>query len=397
MKTSYIAVGGALVLAAAGFAWHLAAPAHLAPASGAAPAAQETVRRPATPGRIVFAADDPQLSYLKVAGLEGQSLPVAEPVAGRIAYDEGRTSRVASPVLGRVTAARVEVGDTVRAGQPLADLDSPDLAGAQADALKASADQERKRLALDRARTLVDADVLARKDYEDARADYRAADAEARRARQRIGNLHAEKSGDGRFALIAPITGIVADKQINVGMEVRPDQANPLFVISDLRRVWAIADVPEAVAVKLRRGQAVDVKTDAYPGQAFHGTVERIGVAVDPATRRIQVRASLDNADGKLKPDMFARIAFVARDNAAGDADAGAAKALPVPNTALVTEGLATYVFVETTRGTFEKRRVHVALGGAATSWIDDGLAARERVVTEGALLLNAEGANHAG
>ena len=145
-------------------------------------------------------------------------------------------------------------------------------------------------------------------------------------------------------------------------------------------------DVPEAVAVKLKRGQAVEVETDAYPNQAFHGTIERIGVAVDPATRRVQVRCALDNADGRLKPEMFARIAFVA-DRDGGD------QALPVPNTALVTEGLYSYVFVETARGNFEKRRVHVALGGAARSWIDEGLAPHERVVTEGALLLGAEGA----
>jgi cobalt-zinc-cadmium efflux system membrane fusion protein len=68
-----------------------------------------------------------------------------------------------------------------------------------------------------------------------------------------------------------------------------------------------------------------------------------------------------------------------------------------VPNTALVTEGLYNYVFVERAPGTFEKRRVHVALGGAARSWIDTGLAPRERIVTEGALLLGAESANHAG
>ena len=163
----------ALALAAAGFDWHLAAPAHSAPAVAAA--RPEATRPPAKPGLIRFNADDPQLSYLKIASIGAQALPLAEPVAGRIAYDEGRTSRIASPVLGRVTAQRVEVGDPVRAGQLLADLDSPDLASAQADALKATADQERKRLALDRAQTLVDADVLARKEVEEARADARAA------------------------------------------------------------------------------------------------------------------------------------------------------------------------------------------------------------------------------
>jgi cobalt-zinc-cadmium efflux system membrane fusion protein len=383
MKTLHIAAAGAILLAGAGFAWHLAAPAH-----PAAPAAAPAVRPRTEPGLVSFSADDPQLSFLKVGAVSAQPLPLADPVAGRIAYDESRTSRIASPVLGRVVAQRVEVGDSVRAGQLLAELDSPDLASAQADAVKAGADEERKRLALARARMLLDADVLARKDYEDANADYRQADAEARRARQRIGNLHAEGAGYGHFGLHAPIAGVVADKQINPGQEVRPDQANPLLVISDLRHLWAIADVPEGVAVRLKPGQQVLVETDAYPGQVFRGRIGRIGVAVDPATRRVQVRCELDNLDGRLKPEMFARIAFASSEDQ---------HALPVPNTALLTEGLYSYVFVEKARGSFEKRRVHVALGGAARSWVDAGLQDRERIVTEGALLLNAEGGNHAG
>jgi cobalt-zinc-cadmium efflux system membrane fusion protein len=354
-----------------------------------APPAAPAAHPRAVDGPIVFAPDDPQLAYLKIAAVDAGVLPVAEPVAGRIAYDETRTSRIASPVPGRVTGQRVEIGDSVRAGDLLAELDSPDLAGAQADARKADADVERKRLALARARMLLDADVLARKDFENADADYRQADAEARRARQRIANLHAGSAVDGRFGLRAPIAGVVADKQINVGQEVRPDQANPLLVISDLRRVWAIADVPERVAAVLRRGQPVSVETDASPGRSVRGTIDRIGVAVDPVTRRVQVRCVLDNPDGRLKPDMFARIAFLD--------GSGAAHALALPNSALVTDGDDTYVYVQRAVGTFEKRRVHVALGGQQRSFIDTGLQPRERIVTEGALLLNAEGADHAG
>jgi cobalt-zinc-cadmium efflux system membrane fusion protein len=160
-------------------------------------------------------------------------------------------------------------------------------------------------------------------------------------------------------------------------------------VISDLRHVWAIADVPERVAAVLKRGQAVSVETDAFPGQSVRGTIDRIGVAVDPVTRRVQVRCVLDNPDGRLKPDMFARIAFLAGD--------GAAHALALPNSALFTDGDDTYVYVQRAANTFEKRRVHVALGGQQRSFIDTGLLPRERIVTEGALLLNAEGENHAG
>lgn len=382
MKTlTYAAAGGLLLIAISGacVTWNAHSAQPVAPVQ----------RTRAVDGPIAFAADDPRLSYLKIATVDAGILPVAEPVSGRIAYDETRTSRIASPVLGRVTGQHVEIGDSVRAGDLLADLDSPDLAGAQADARKADADEERKRLALARARMLLDADVLARKDYENADADYRQADAEARRARQRIANLHAGAAVDGHFGLRAPIAGIVADKQINVGQEVRPDQPSPLLVISDLRHVWAIADVPERVAAALKRGQGVSVETDAWPGQAMRGTIDRIGVAVDPVTRRVQVRCALDNADGRLKPDMFARIAFLQ--------DGGAASALALPNTALFTDGDDTYVYVQRAAGTFEKRRVHVALGGAQRSFVDAGLRPRERIVTEGALLLNAEGENHAG
>jgi cobalt-zinc-cadmium efflux system membrane fusion protein len=385
MKPITKLAGAALALAAAGYAWH----AGVGPHPAAAHAAEAPARPRAAPGLIAFAPDDPQLSFLRVGLVASEPLPVADPVAGRIAYDENRTSRIASPVAGRVIVQHVEVGDSVRAGQLLAELDSPDLAAAQADERKASADEERKRLALARTRVLVEADVVARKDLEEAEADYRQADAEARRARQRTASLHTHGDVDGRFGLRAPIAGVVADKQVNPGQEVRPDQPNPLFVVSDLRHVWAIADVPEQLAARLRQGQGVLVETDAYPEQPFRGTVERIGVAVDPATRRVQVRCALYNADGRLKPDMFARIGFVA-----GDRESAA---VPVPNTALVTEGLYTYVFVERAPGQFVRQRVHVALGGAGRSWIDEGLNDRERIVTEGALLLQAEAAHHAG
>jgi cobalt-zinc-cadmium efflux system membrane fusion protein len=380
MKTLTYGAAGALALAAAVAYWRLpAASAPTAPAHVSAP----------VDGAIRFAPGDPQMSFVKVAEADTAALPQADAIAGRIAYDETRTSRVASPVLGRVTAQHVEVGDRVRAGALLAELDSPDVASAQADALKAGADEERKRLALARARMLFDADVLARKDFESADADYRQADAEARRARQRIDNLHAGERVNGRFGLRAPIAGVVADKQINPGQEVRPDQPNPLLVISDLGHVWALADVPERLAAGLRRGQAVTVETDALPGHPVRGVIDRIAVAVDPVTRRVQVRCALDNPDGSLKPDMFAHIAFLT--------ESGQRSAMALPNTALFTEGAYTYVYVETAPRTFAKRRVHVALGGATVSFIDAGLHPHEQIVTEGALLLSAEAGNHAG
>jgi len=378
-------IAAALALAAAiglGARWVAGAQANPAPANPAPAAA------PAAANRIHFRPDAPQLASLKIEALAAVALPLSEPVNGRVGYDENRTARVNSPLAGRVTALRAEPGDVVRPGAVLAVIDAPDLATAQADWRKARADEGRKRLAFERAQTLFDGQVLARKDFEAAQADYQQADAETRRAALRLRGLNADGQEGARFSLRAPIGGVVSDKQINPGMEVRPDLPGPLFVVTDLRHLWVMLDVPERAVGAIRAGQAVSVETDAYPGRRFAAKVERVGLALDPATHRVKVRCALDNPELLLKPEMFARVAFLSADPAA--------RAVQLPNGSLFVEGKYDYVFVETRPGEFEKRRVRVALRGRDSSYADQGLAGGERVVTEGAFLLNAEVASNA-
>ncbi len=343
-------------------------------------------------GEVSFGVDAPQLSSISVAVMAGVPMPVSGPVNGRISYDENRTVRISSPIAGRVTALHAEMGDTVRPGFVLATIDAPDLATAEADWIKAQSDETRKRLAFERARALFDGEVLARKDFESAQADHQQASAETRRAALRMRSLNGGARGQGAsggmFGLRSPIGGIVAERQINPGQEVRPDLALPLFVVTDLSRLWLIVDVSERSAGALRAGQAVSLETDAYPGRRFAAKVERIGLTLDPGTRRMQVRCSVDNTDLKLKPEMFARASFLGGDDTK--------QAVQLPNTSLFVEGMYDYVFIETRPGTFDKRRVHVALRGRDASFIDAGVKGGERIVTEGAFLLNAEDANHA-
>lgn len=342
----------------------------------------------AEPGVLHFAANAPQMATLKIAAVSAVPLPASAALNGRIAYDENVTTRVSSPVLGRVLALHADSGARVARGALLADLDSPDLASAEADWRKAQADEMRKQLAYQRADTLFRGEVLARKDYESADADFQQARAETRRAALRMHSLNAAGSDNGRFALRAPLAGTIADRQINPGQEVRPDAPAPLFVISDLRHLWLLVDVPESALASVRQGQAVSVETDAYPGRRFSATVAHVAPVLDPQTRRIQVRCTLDNADGALKPEMFARAAFLAGD--------GSTLAVALPNTSLFAEGVYSYVFVEKQPGTFEKRRVNVRVKGRDSSFVDAGVSAGERVVTEGAFLLNAEVASNA-
>jgi membrane fusion protein, heavy metal efflux system len=339
------------------------------------------------PGIVRFPTGAPQLTSIRTEAVSEAAMPIAEPVNGRIAYDENVTARVSSPILGRVTRLHTEIGDKVARDAVLVEVNSPDLATAEADWRKAQADEVRKKMAYDRSKALFANEVIARKDYESAEADYRQAAAETRRAYLKLKNLNASGHENGTFGLKAPIAGIVADKQVNPGLEVRPDLPNPLFVITDIGRLWVVADVPERSVGGIKPGQAVRVETDAYPNEQFNATVDRVGLVLDPNTRRVQVRSTIGNPDKKLKPEMFARVSFLA---------GSGRKGIQVPNTSLIADGIYTYVFVEKQAGVFERRRVNVALKGSDSSFIDDGLRSGERVVVEGALLLNSEASSDA-
>jgi len=325
----------------------------------------------------------PQLNYIKIQQVESFPEPLLDPLNGRIAYDENHTARVSTPIAGRIVAIRAQPGDTVAAGQTLLEIDSPDYAQALADVNKAGADLRQKQATYRRARELLEAEVIARKDYEAAQADLAQAEAEHARAVARFDNLTQGKGlRDQRFMLRAPIAGIVSERKANPGAEVRPDAADPLFVITEPTHLWVIIDLPERLLGAVHPGQRVVVEVDAYPNERFAAKVASIGEVLDPATRRVQVRCVLDNPKRLLKPEMYARVTPLAD---------GEGRLPRVPNSALITEGLYNFVFVEKEPGVFEKRRVTLGLQGRAESYVKQGLKEGERIVAVGPLLLNSE------
>lgn len=337
---------------------------------------------PREPGILRYPPGAPQLSALKTAEVQQLPVPLAEPLNGRIAYNENFTARVSSPIAGRVIALRAQPGDAVRAGDTLLSLDSPDLAQAAADLDKARADETRKQLSYERAKTLHEGEVLPRKDFESAEADLSQARAETQRARLRLRNLVPGSAPGDKFSLRSPIAGVVAERKVNPGMEVRPDLPDPLFIITDPKRLWVIIDLPERNLSKVAEGHPVAVEVDAYPEERFAAKVVKVGEVVDPATRRVQVRCDLANPDRKLKPEMYARVTLLT------DANQLAAR---VPNSAIVTEGVYSYVFVEKSAGVFEKRRIEMRLQDRSFSYVASGVGAGERIVVSGALLLSSE------
>ncbi len=342
------------------------------------------------------ADDDPKVSGQVIQFPESvKTLPgiVGQPVKlggdrmlnlpGRLVWNEDKTVRVTTPFAGRVTDILVQPGATVKAGQPLATLTSPDYGLAQADARKAAADSAVAAKSLARQRELYSAGIVAQKELEQAQADSARAAADQQRTQAALRMYGAAAGGDAvnqRFALRSPIEGLVVERNINPGMELRPDQAPnaPLFLITDPTTLWAQVDAAEADLGLFKPGVTVQLTSAAYPGETFQGTVVKIADYVDPASRSIKVRLTVPNADRRLKAEMFVTARL----------EAASFKGIAVPSKAVFLADDKNYVFVRKGSNTFERRLVKTGVSLPGMTEVLEGLADGEVVVTDGNLYL---------
>ncbi len=337
----------------------------------------------AAPGSIKFALGSQQLALVRAQSIPLSPVPMADELSARIAYDDDVTARISTSFSGRIVELKAAPGDRVKAGQVLAVIDSPDFGVAQADLNKARADEKRKFLAVKRAKDLVPGEAISTRDWEAVQADYAQAQAETARAEQRLKNLnpHDLVIKGQRVILASPINGVVTERNATPALEVSPGMAAPLFVVTDTGRLWLQIDLPENLLGRIKIGSDVGVTTDAFADQRFRAKIIQLGQVINPNTRRANVLARIDNVDGKLLPEMFVR-ASVLQHNGEG---------VKVPNEALVIRGIYTYVFIETNPGEFTLRQVSLVKRGIDFSYVGEGLTGSERVVTKGALLLDAE------
>ncbi len=332
---------------------------------------------------VILSPDSPKRNYIKEAAVELVRRPLMDPVTGKIAYDETRTARVFSPIAGRVIGSISALGAHVKAGDALAELDSPELGQAQSDYAGALADLNLAKRASLRMQELYENGITPRKEHEQAQDNLARARSEAERARLRLENLGVRTGRtDNRFVLHAPIAGTITERNINPGLEVRPDLTTPLFVISDLSKLWVQMDIFEKDIGLIHAGAQVLVRVPAYPGEIFTATVSYIGQVVEETARIVKVRCTLPNDEFRLLPAMYTAIEVQSPPDD---------KAVVVPLTALFTEDESDWLFVAVGDGHYQKRPVKAGLRLKDRAVILDGLKPGERLVVDGALLLRTE------
>ncbi len=295
--------------------------------------------------------------------------------------DPARTVNILPPVAGKVVKLEVHLGDHVVKGQPLAVIESGDLAQAYSDDDKARDALQHTERTLERVRSLHKAGAGALKDLEQAESDYAQAKAEFDRAEARlkqIGVPSQPKGGSRLLTLTAPTTGSVTALTTAPGAYVN-DLTASLMTIANLDSVWVTANVPEVDIADIAKGQSVDVSFAAYPGQVFHGTVAFISAVVEPDTHRNKVRIAFSNPGGKFKPNMFANASF----------NVPQKSAVFVPDSALLMDNDSTTVFIEVAPWTFVRRSVIPGYGESDGTRIDQGLNAGDRIIVKGGVLIN--------
>jgi cobalt-zinc-cadmium efflux system membrane fusion protein len=332
---------------------------------------------------VILPPESPKRQYIEEATVELVQRPLMDPVTGKITYDELRTARVSSPIAGRVTGAIAQLGASVRTGDTLAVLDSPDLGEAQSAYAAAMADLNLADRNFQRIRELYDNGIAPRKEHEQAEDNLTRVRSEAERARLKLANLGARPGRmDNRFSLHAPIGGTVTERNINPGMEIRSDLPAPLFVISDLSQLWVQMDIFEKDIGLIHVGTKIVLNVPAYPDQNFNAVVSYISQVVDESSRTVKVRCILPNAYGRLLPSMFAAIDV--------QSDPGDL-AIVVPLTALFTENESDWVYVNIGDYHYRKHPVKVGLRLKDRAVILEGLKSGERLVVHGSLLLRTE------
>lgn len=341
------------------------------------------------------------LTIEPVTSLEFRAEHVTE---GKIAVNEDRSTPVFSPYAGRVTRLLARPGDVVAQGQALFAIEAADTVAAQNDFVTAATSLNKAKSQLDlamlqekRARDLLEGKAVPLKDYQQAQAtlvtaqnDMRSATTalEASRNRlrilglddQAIANFQDKGRIDPETTIYAPIGGTVVQRKIGPGQFISAGAADPVFVIGDLSSVWLTAFVRESEAAEIDPGDPIQFTVLALPGRQLAAKVDYIATAIDPATRRLMVRATIDNPSRQLKPEMFTSVTIYST---------GDHPAVGVPRQALIYEGDQVRVWVARDDKSIELRQIKTGLVNGNLVEVIGDLAPGERIVTKGSLFID--------
>ena len=343
------------------------------------------------PGIVMLSEEKQKSSGIEVqqVALEMAAVPLSATAVIEMNMD--RAAKISTRVTGKAVKIIASQGDRVKAGQPLAYLDSVELDQIWADYLKAQGKVALVRKSLQREETLFQKKISPEKDVLKARQELEEEEADLNLARERFRLIGVDveqfesSRGNGNYPLVpvtSPVGGVVIEKAVTQGEVVNPEKT--LFMVADLSTLWVVIDVYEKDISRLRIGTGVKVSVTAFPDKIFRGKVSYIADVVDEKTRTEKARVTIDNSGALLKPGMFATVL--------AEATSGRAERLiAVPEAAVLIDGAKRYVFVQVSHDKFKRRDIETGRTLGKRLEVTSGLKEGETVAVKGAFILKSE------
>jgi cobalt-zinc-cadmium efflux system membrane fusion protein len=378
----WLAAACAIVMACGGGTENTATP----PATESPAAAEAHTEADANTVRI----EEGMLRDLRITVDEVESRPGGEQITllGELEVDQRAYAEVGVPVQARVTRLLVNAGQTVRRGQTLAELTSPELGQARAEYLSAEARVKLADAALERKRGLAAEKIVPLREVQEAESQAAEARAALRTARAAIGAFGVEPPSSDTpeattsfFVLRSPVSGSVIERRAVVGQMLDP--STPAFRVGDLSTLWLTVHAFERDAVRIQNGTAARIVFPALPGQDFAGKVTVAGQHVESESRTVPIRIDVENMSGVLRPGMSATAVL--------PVGATGAPILTVPVAAVQRVRNEWCVFLPKGEGAFEIRRIGRGRDLAGEVEVLSGLRSGEQIIVDGAFLLKAQ------
>jgi cobalt-zinc-cadmium efflux system membrane fusion protein len=331
----------------------------------------------------------PQQQIVETVSVHHQQVASQLVLPARIMANPTDMVHIYPLISGRVLSLKILPGQEVHKGQAIGTLQSSDAAQARSDFEKAKIEAARADLQLNRAKELLQHEVMAQKDYDDLKALDDSDHSELERAREALHVLgFSENDTSDIVPIIAPVSGVVLDVNTGPGELQRSlDNATAIATIADIDSVWIVGDLYPRDQSSVHVGQPAEITVNGYPGMTLHGVIANISDAVDPTSLTLKVRVVVPNPGHKLKPQMYAGMTVISHKR----------DVIVIPATAVIQNGHESFVYVQTasangnTPAKYERRNITLGETHADNDDITQGLNDGDQVVTRGAELLRAE------
>ncbi len=298
-------------------------------------------------------------------------------LTGKVTYDEEKVIKVYPIVSGTVTDVKAGIGDHVEKGQVLAVIKSSEMAGIDNDVNASQSDYDIASKNFKAVEDMYKGGIASEKEYITSQKELQ----KAKSILDKATNISSVYGGSGKadYYVKAPFNGVIVDKMVNTNMQLRPDNSDILFIISDLKNVWVMANVFETDISKVQQNYEVEVTTLSYPDYVIKGKVDKIYDILDPITKVMKVRIKIENKNYKLKPGMYANVVMHYAEDI---------KKLAIPSKAVIFDNSKNYVIVYKSKCDMEIREINIYKLVNEKTYISSGLEPGENIIVKNNLLI---------